>query len=138
MTLPRKPGDPDYLLRRALQLNALFSTLCGLAWIGGGEALGRWFGRDGSMASDGVGLVVFAGLLAILSTRARIPTGLAVIVVALDVLWVLDAGAKVASGEFSGAGSWAMALVALMVLDFAVFQTVGIRQGRRLRQSARA
>lgn len=136
MNLPRKNGDPDYLLRRALQANVVFSTLCGLAWVAGGEALGRWFGREVSMAADGFGLLVFAALLAVLASRERIPAPLAVIVVVLDVLWAADAFAKVASGTFSTAGAWTMGLIALLVVDFAVVQALGIRQGRAERAAA--
>jgi len=126
MNLPHKPGDPDYLLRRVLQANAAFSTLCGLVWIAGGEGLGTWFGREGSMAADGAGLLVFAALLVVLCARAKIPPLLAAVVVALDVLWVVDAGTRIASGTFSTQGSWIMGLIALAVLDFAAFQALGV------------
>ena len=136
MNLPHNPADPDYLLRRVLQANAVFSTLCGLVWIAGGEALGAWFGRDGSMVADGAGLLVFAALLVALSTRATISPLLAAVVVALDVLWVIDAGTKIASGGFSTQGAWAMVLIALVVLDFAAFQALGAYRASQLRRNA--
>lgn len=136
MKLPTKPGDPDYLLRRALQANAAFSTLCGLVWIVGGEPLGRWFGRDGSMALDGVGLLVFAGLIAILSTRSPIPTLLAGLVVAADVLWAAGATVQLLGGAFSGPGSWVMGAIVVAVLDFAAFQALGLHHGRKARRAA--
>lgn len=129
------PHDPDFLLRRALQANAIFSTLCSIAWIVGGEGLARWFGRDASMATDGIVLLVFAALLAILSSRPRIPTILAAVVVLLDLLWVTDAAVKVASGAFSTGGSWVMGAIGLVVLDLAVLQAMGIYRGRRVRRS---
>ena len=137
MTFANNPADPDSLLRRALRANVLFSTVCGTVWIGGGDALGRWFGRDGSMASDGIGLLIFAGLLAILSTRPRIPAVVAAVVVVLDVLWVLDAATKVANGAFSTQGGWVMGAVALVVLAFAALQALGIQQGRQARQAGK-
>ena len=136
MNLPHKPADPDYLLRRVLQANAAFSTLCGLVWVVGGEALGAWFGRDGSMAADGVGLLVFAALLVVLSTRVTIPPLLAAIVVALDILWVVDAGTRIAGGAFSTQGAWVIGFIALTVLDFAAFQAFGVYRAHQLRQSA--
>ncbi len=135
MNLPHKPGDPDYLLRRVLQANAAFSTLCGLVWVAGGEALGTWFGRDGSMAADGAGLLVFAVLLAVLSTRPKIHPLLAVIVVGLDVLWVADVGMQIAGGTFSTEGAWTIGFIALAVLDFAAFQALGVYRSQALRRT---
>jgi hypothetical protein len=135
MNLPHRTADPDYLLRRVLQANAAFSTLCGLVWIAGGEALGTWFGRDGSMAADGAGLLVFAALLIVLSTRSEIPPLLAAIVVVLDVLWVVDAGTKIAAGNLSTQGAWVIGIICLAILDFAAFQTLGIYRGRLMRRS---
>jgi len=135
MNLPHKPGDPDYLLRRVFQANAAFSTLCGLVWITGGDSLGAWFGRDGSMAADGAGLLVFAALLLVVSKRPRIHPLLAAIVVALDVLWVIDTGTKIAGGTFSTQGAWAIGLIAIAVLDFAAFQAFAIYRSRELRRA---
>ena len=135
MNLPHKPGDPDYLLRLALRANATFSTLCGVVWIAGGEALGTWFGRDGSMAADGAGLLFFAALLALLSTRPSIHPLLAVAVVAADLLWVADAGMKLVGGTFSTQGSWVIAVIALAVLDFAALQALGAYRAHQERQA---
>lgn len=135
MNLPHKPGDPDYLLRRVLQANAAFSTLCGVVWIAGGEALGTWFGRDGSMAVDGAGLLAFAVLLAVLSTRPRIHPALAVVVVGLDVLWVADVAMQIAGGTFSTQGAWTIGFMALAVLDFAALQALGVYRSRTLRRA---
>ncbi len=138
MKLPHKPGDPDYLLRRVLQANATFSTVCGLVWVGGGASLGTWFGRDGSMAADGAGLLIFAALLVSLSLRRSIPTVLAAVIVALDILWVVDAGVKIADGAFSTPGAWVMGAIALVVLDFATFQALGAYRSRKMRRPAAA
>lgn len=135
MKLPYKPGDPDFLLRLALRANVAFSTLCGIVWIAGGEGLGRWFGREGSMAGDGIGLLVFAALIAIVSSRPRIPAPAAVVVVLLDVLWALDAAAKVANGTFSTGGGWAIGIIAFIVLDLATLQALGIYKGRQSRHA---
>lgn len=136
MNLPHKPGDPDYMLRRVLQANAAFSTLCGLVWVAGGDALGTWFGRDGTMAADGAGLLVFAALLALLSTRSKVSPVLAAIVVALDILWVVDAGTRIAGGTFSTQGAWVIGFIALTVLDFAAFQAFGVYRAHQIRRSA--
>lgn len=136
MRIPHRPDDPDFFLRRVLQANAVFSTVCGLIWVAGGEPLGHWFGRDSSMASDGLGLLLFAGLLLALSFRTRIPAPLAVAVVVLDIVWVVDACMQVSAGAFSPAGAWTMGIIALVVLDFALFQSLGIRRSLTLRRRA--
>ena len=82
----------------------------------------------------GVGLV-FAVLLLVLSARPRIHPLLAAIVVALDVLWVLDVGTKIAGGTFSTQGAWAIGFIALAVLDFAAFQALGLYRSRQLRRA---
>jgi hypothetical protein len=57
-------------------------------------------------------------------------------VVALDVLWVVDAGTQIAAGNLSTQGAWALGIICLAILDFAAFQTLGIYRGRLLRRSA--
>jgi hypothetical protein len=136
MRFPTRAGDPDFLLRRALQLNAVFSTICGLAWILGGERLGQWFGRDTSMATDGAGLLVFAAILVAIASRPRIAPPVAIAIIALDVLWAIGAFVQIATNQFSTQGTWAMAVIAVIVLDFAAVQGLGARQSRLLRREA--
>ena len=47
-------------------------------------------------------------------------------IVALDLLYVADTARLILSGQFSTAGNWFYGVAALVVLDFAVFQLLGL------------
>ena len=127
--------QPMAFLRTVLRVNAVFSTLSGLVMIVGGRALGAWLGRPGTTTPDGIVLGVFALLLVYLTRRPEVSLKAATVVVALDVLWVLDVGRQIFAGQLTTAGAWALGIVALVVLELAVLQAVGIRLSSRLQKA---
>ena len=125
--------DPMAFLRNVLRTNAAFSILSGVLMIGGGAGLGRWLGRSGSVAPDGVVLLVFGGLILWIARRESVNLKAATAVIALDALYVVDTARQILTGQFSGAGNWFYGVVTLLVLDLAVMQTIGAIRSARAR-----
>ena len=125
-------NTPDPLLRYSLRGNAAFSTLCGLSSIAAAEPLANALGLPGaaSLASLGVQLLVFAGLLVWLASREPIRLGLALAVVVADVLWVVGTVPLLLSGELTTAGNWTAFAIANVIALFAVLQFLGVRRLR--------
>ena len=124
---------PDRLLRLALRMNAAFSGVCGITALLAAGALASNLGiaDERVLPVQGVSLVGFSGLLAWLSTRQSIRPGLAVGVVAMDVLWVATTAVPLLlSGWLTAVGSEVMLLLSTIVLGFAAAQYAGVRQMR--------
>jgi len=118
------------LLRKALIGNALFSTLSGLTIL----FAQRWVLRILGLSSSvnllilGVGLIVFAVTLIINARKQQVKKSDAWIAVLMDLAWVVGSCVLILVVPFSMGGRWVVALVAELVLVFAVLQFVGIRR----------
>jgi hypothetical protein len=125
--------DRTTLLRRALQVDAVFVTISGLAALIGAGQMGTLFGIPaGYLQPLGVVLLAFAVFLGVIATRQTINTRLAWAVVILGVIWVIDSLILLVSGllPLTPAGWWFIVIQALIVADFAIVQYVGIRRAR--------
>ena len=123
------------LLRRALQGNAVFSTLSGAAFILGAKPIAAFLGPvpPAALVVVGLGLIGFAIMLTRNSMRDAINHTEAGLAVAGDLLWVLGSGAAVLYANALGltrGGMWAVILVADVVLLFAILQFLGLRKLR--------
>ncbi len=131
----RKEPDPSRLLRLALRANAVFSTVCGAAFLVASPAIAGFIGHDrpADLGATGFSLVLFAAGLFWLASRPEISRPGTWLAVALDVAWVLLTAGLLGAGWFNAAGKTAAVLVALVVADFALFQYLGLRRltGRR-------
>lgn len=118
------------LLRRALLANGTFSTLSGLGFTVGAKPIASFIGIDQwwLVLAVGISLLVFAAGLFANALRAEVNLAEARIAIVLDFLWVLGSGGVIALGVFSTGGNWGTAIVADVVLVFAVLQTVGLRR----------
>lgn len=127
-------ADRTSLLRRALQLNGAFSGASGVALIVGASPLAAFLGIPNALvlAAIGAGLLVYAAGLWRNARRDAIRVIEARVAVAMDVAWVVGSGlVLVAFAEPIGltvAGKWCIALVADVVLAFAVAQMIGLRR----------
>src|SRR5215469_11151279 len=112
------------LLRKALIGNALFSTLSGLTIL----FAQRWVLRILGLSSSvnllilGVGLIVFAVTLIINARKQQVKKSDAWIAVLMDLAWVVGSCVLILVVPFSMGGRWVVALVAELVLVFAVLQ----------------
>lgn len=130
----------DDLLRNVLRSNAIFSASSGLLITLAAGPIAQWMGisetsilgiMDGGpfLQFIGVGLLLYAALLAYLSTQTdlRKPGQFAT---TMDVIWVVGSyGLLVAQAlPLTTGGSWTVLIVADIVLGFAIAQTWGLRR----------
>ena len=120
-------------MKKALTGNAVFSVVSGLAILSANRWLVRFLGLPGkvSLAMLGVSLIVYAAVLSLCARRARIKITDAWIAVIMDTIWVVASFVLIFVVPFSVGGKWVVALVAELVLAFAILQWFGIRRVRK-------
>jgi hypothetical protein len=121
------------LLKGALIGNAMFSGLSGAAILLANRWLVKFLGLPDkvSLAILGVSLIVYATVLWFNARRPKIRITDAWVTVVMDAVWVLGSYTMILVIPFSLAGKWVVALVAELVLAFAVWQWLGIRRIRK-------
>lgn len=129
---PTMKRDPMSFLRGVLRANAAFSILSGIVMIVGGAALAAWLGRAGSVAPDGVVLLMFAAVI-LWITRAE-----TVVLKVAGVIVALDTARQIFTGQFSTAGNWFYGVATLVVLDFAILQLSALLKAARKRKAEAA
>jgi hypothetical protein len=120
----------DTLLRRALQGNALFSTLCGVLLVFDPGPLDALVGLGSPNALTILGALTLFGAVAVvwIATRPTIDRGSAGAILAMDVAWVVGSFILLMTGllHLSATGNWVVAGIAVAVADFALLQSYGI------------
>jgi len=121
------------LLKNALIGNAIFSILSGVAMLLANRWLVQFLGLPDrvSLAVLGVSLIVYAVVLWLTASRPKIRVVDAWIAVIMDAVWVAGSYVLIFIVPFSVAGKWTIALIAELVLAFAILQCVGIRRVRK-------
>lgn len=89
-----------------------------------------------SLAILAVSLIVYAVVLWSNAHRPKIKTTDAWVAVIMDVVWVVGSYALILIVPFSVGGKWLVALLAELVLAFAILQCLGIRKIRKSDQYA--
>jgi hypothetical protein len=123
-------------LRRALQSNALFSLLTGLAFIVASGPLARFLGANSPSAvvfAVGVSLLPFGYGVYRVAAQPQIVPRQAGIITIMDITWVIGSYLLLALAwdAFSVAGRWFVGLQAEAVFTFAVLQFIGLRRLRK-------
>ena len=126
------------LLKKALTGNAVFSVVSGLAILFANRWLVKFLGLPDnvSLAILGVSLIVYAAILWLNARRPIIKITDAWIAVIMDAVWVMGSYVLIFVVPFSVGGKWVVALVAELVLAFAIVQWLGIRKIRKTGQHA--
>jgi ABC-type multidrug transport system permease subunit len=126
----RQNHEQQNLLRRALMGNALFSALSGLIVLIAHGWVSRLLGLQSSvpMLILGISLLGFAAMLVTNARRESLKLSDAWSAVLMDLAWVVGSYALLFVVPFSSGGRWIVALVAELVLGFAVVQWLGIRR----------
>ncbi|HKV81315.1 MAG TPA: hypothetical protein VJP02_24420 [Candidatus Sulfotelmatobacter sp.] len=127
-------GEPSQgLLKKALTGNAMFSVVSGVVILLANRWLVKFLGLPDnvSLAVVGISLIVYAALLLLSASRPRIRIPDAWVAVIMDVAWVVSSYAVILLVPFSVGGKWVIALVAELVLAFAILQWLGIRKIRK-------
>jgi len=125
-------------LKKALTGNAVFSVVSGVAILFANRWLVKFLGlpEKVSLAILGGSLIGYAALLWFNAHRPKIKITDAWVAVTMDVIWVVGSYALIFAVPFSVGGKWVVALVAELVLAFAVLQWLGIRRIRKSEQYA--
>jgi hypothetical protein len=125
-------------LKKALTGNAVFSVVSGVAILFANRWLVKFLGlpEKVSLAILGVSLIGYAALLWLNAHRPKIKITDAWVAVTMDVIWVVGSYTLIFAVPFSVGGKWVVALVAQLVLAFAVLQWLGIRKIRKSEQYA--
>jgi hypothetical protein len=126
------------LLKKALTGNAVFSVVSGVAILFANRWLVKFLGlpESVSLALLGISLVVYAVLLWLNARKAKIKIAGAWVAIVMDVVWVIGSYALIVVVRFSVGGKWVVALVAELVLAFAVLQWMGVRRILKSRRYA--
>jgi hypothetical protein len=123
------------LLRRALFGNAAFSSIIAVVCILGARPIASWLGIASPVVLVvlGVSILIFVPYLLWVATRRPLNRSAARLILWLDVAWVVASPFIVLLNPFSltEAGQWAVGVVSLIVLDFAVMEYVGLRRIER-------
>ncbi len=128
------------VLRRALQANGLFSAVSGVVLAVLPTPVSSFLGLDvpGLINFLGAGLIGFAVALFWLAAEPRIPRGLALTVILLDIAWVVDSILLLITDivSFTSHGMWAIAIVSGIVAVFAALQSYGLHRSYDTSQPA--
>ena len=120
------------LLRNTLYGNSVFSFLSGLACLFFSTAIANFLGFSASwiIFALGIGLILY-GIEIYVAARANpVHKGIATFAVYADLAWVITSALLIFANlvDFTTAGKWAIAVVADIVLVFAILQFVGLRR----------
>lgn len=124
--------DKTSLLRAALLGNSLFCFLCGLDFTLFSRPVAEFLGLTSPtvILVLGPGLIAYA-LIVFLQSRAQ-PLSLpfARFAIVADLLWVLSSAVLIFTDlvTITTAGKWAIAIIADIVLVFAIVQYIGLRR----------
>lgn len=126
------------LLRRALQANGAFSALSGVVLIVAAEPLSAVLGlkMPAILIGIGAGLLVYAAALFRNALGATINEAEALLAVILDAAWVAGSLVLILAGRLSVVGNWMVAIIADIVLLFAVLQFYALRRIRKGRAAS--
>ena len=116
------------LLRSTLVINGISTVLCGVALLAAPGVLAELLGVSppALLAVVGGGLVLYAGGLFWTARRHPIPDAAAWTAIVLDLGWVIASVTVIEVGVLTRIGTGLVALVAAVVLTFAMLQFVGV------------
>ena len=132
IVLYQKKMQNQKMLKNALKSNAGFSILSGLALIVFNATFQSLFQTQLQLWIVGLILLLFAGQVLNLALKSTLPQKEVKAIIVMDILWVVGSAILLLSvPQMPTAGRWIIALVALFVADFAVFQYLGMRKALR-------
>ena len=118
-------------LHIALRSNAVFSDISGLVLILAAKPLSQFLGLDNPAILIGIGIGLFAWALMLFwgSIQEEIPTWLAWLAIDGDLAWVVGSAVILflPAISLSTAGKWTVAILADIVLVFAIWQFFALR-----------
>jgi hypothetical protein len=129
----------DRLLRRTLWGNAVFSVISGAVLVACATPFAAWAthtpvtvaGLELAIVFEllGLGVVAFGALCAWAASREILPRGLARLIFAADIAWVVGSAlALMLPAAWTGLGIAGIVVIALIVADLAVLEYLGLRR----------
>ena len=122
---------PSPFLRRALQIDALFSGVSALLLVFGANILAPMTNLpDGFLCNTGLVLVAFVLGVGYLATREMMPKAAVWAVIAINAVWTIDSIALLVSGWLSPnlLGQVFIVMQAIAVGVFAELEFIGLRK----------
>ena len=120
------------LLRNALLGNSIFSFISGLGFVLFSNFITSFLGLSASwvILALGVGLIFYGWQIYSAVRKESINTEFAKFAIYSDLIWVVLSAILIFTGlvAFTTPGKWAIAIIADIVLVFAVLQYVGLRR----------
>jgi len=132
-------ASSDRLLRRTLWGNAAFSVISGAILAAFASPFAAMAAHEPVVVAGldlaivfellGLGVILFGALCAFIASRHPLPGGLARVVFAADVAWVVgSAVALLLPASWTLAGVAGIAVVAVVVADLAILEYLGLRR----------
>jgi len=120
------------LLRNALYGNSIFCSTSGLAFALFSSPIATFLGLSASwiILVLGIGLLLYGVEVFIFARKESISESFAKFVIGADLAWVIGSVVLIFGNfaAFTTAGKWAIAVIADIVLVFAIMQYVGLRK----------
>jgi len=120
------------LLRNALYGNSIFCSTSGLAFALFPKPIAAFLGLSASwvILILGVGLILYGLEVFWFTRKDSISKGFAKFVIGADIAWVLGSAVLIFTNlvAFTTPGKWGIAIIADIVLVFAILQYVGLRR----------
>ena len=120
------------LLRYALYGNSIFSFVSGVIFLLFSKAMAGFLGLSASwiILVLGLGLIVYGVEIYLAARSEPVNRDIAKFAVYADLAWVFGSAVLIFANlvPFTDAGKWAIAIIADIVLVFAILQYVGLRR----------
>ena len=120
------------LLRNALYGNSIFCSTSGLAFTLLSKPIATFLGLTVSwvILALGIGLLIYGIDVFIIARKETISEGFAKFVIGADLAWVIGSVILIFTNlvALTTPGKWAIAIIADIVLVFAILQYVGLRR----------
>jgi hypothetical protein len=121
MTSTPAPVRSSKLLRQVLLADGVTSGVTGLGLVVMPARIAGLVGAPSAALVTGIGagLILFGAALVRHATRSLPERGATILIAALNLAWVAASAVVVVSGGLSPLGTWAVALVGIVVMGFA-------------------
>ena len=124
--------NQSYFLKNALLSDSALSFISGVAFLLFSRAIAGFVGLPSSwiILALGIGFIIYAIELYLAAKSEPVNTSIAKFAVYLNLAWVLGSAVLIFANlvHLTIAGKWAMAIIADVVLVFAILQYVGLRR----------
>jgi hypothetical protein len=112
------------LLQQVLLADGITSGVTGLGLVVMPARIGALVGAPSAalVAGIGAGLILFGAALVRHATRAVSGRGETILIAALNLAWVAASAVVIVAGGLSTLGNWALVLVGIVVMGFAILE----------------